>query len=427
MWLKQRQLSIATESIDFQSDAFFKELVSIVKELQGVKSEEIPGHEAALQLPSLIAHYTGLNIRVVWGENGHQVTAPRVTKNHPLLSLWADWFRQAVVPNADGEKLIADSKTNPMGRVNLKTGRVSGVFSTIQSDLDLPLDSLVDKFYRPEEYAALALHELGHLEAYYELIACTLSTNQILAGLAKKLDQSAGPKDREAVLTRLKSVAELNDLDVQALAKSSDKKVVETVVVTSIAKQIESEIGSNLYDMNSWEMLADQFAARFGAGRHVVTALDKSRRSRGDIAYRGTATYLMIEAYKLLLLAAGPFSFGLSWLYLLFLSASDGNDKSGTYDTLRTRYMRVREQIVEAMKDKRITAEQQASYADDIATIDEILTFAKDRQQLLGYVRDFLSPIQRRRISQEKLQRELESIANNDLFVKAASLRQLGT
>jgi hypothetical protein len=79
------------------------------------------------------------------------------------------------------------------------------------------------------------------------------------------------------------------------------------------------------------------------------------------------------------------------------------------------------------MKDKRISAEQQASYADDIATIDEILTFAKDRQQLLGYVRDFLSPIQRRRISQEKLQRELESIANNDLFVKAASLRQLGT
>jgi hypothetical protein len=59
-----------------------------------------------------------------------------------------------------------------------------------------------------------------------------------------------------------------------------------------------------------------------------------------------------------------------------------------------------------------------------LTVIDEVIAGVKDRQQVLGYVRDFLSPIRRRRISQEKLQRELETIAHNDLFVRAASLRQ---
>ncbi|WP_144106610.1 hypothetical protein [Paraburkholderia sp. BCC1886] len=427
MRLRDLRLSVAVENVDFQSDAFFREVTAIFRDLKSVPVDQIPDHESALQLPAVIAHYSGLNVKIAWWDEGFMVTPPMVNKNNPLLSRWADWFRQSIVSNEDGDKIIATSKTKAIGNVNVKNGMVSGVFSTIVSTLYMVGADIVGKRFEPEELAAIVLHEMGHLFTYYLVIAKTLSTNMILAGLSKKLDQTLGPKDREAVLVKVKSVAQLAELDTEALSRSNDKKVIEVVVVSNIAKSIQSEIGSNLYDISACEMMADQYAARLGAGRFLVTALDKYKRSPSstDIRYRSTMGYLVIEAYKLLLLAGGPFSFGLSWLLLLIHCAADGVDKTGEYDNDANRYGRIREHIVEAMKSPKLSTEQQSSYAEDLLVIDDIKQFASNRQQLLGYVHDFISPIQRKRISQEKLQRELESIANNDLFVKAAALRQL--
>jgi hypothetical protein len=425
MWLKKRTLAIATEGIDFQSGAFFRELTGIFTELSDLSAESLPDHPAAQQLSTLITHYTGMNVRVMWGDSGPAVMPPFINKNNPLLSCWADWVRQQYLPNTDGDKLIADAKSRPLGRVDRKNGRVSGVFSNVESTMYMPVDLQFRKRLTPAEVASTVLHELGHVFGYFELISATLSTNQILAGLSKKLDQSGNVKDREAVLVKVKDAAGLKDLDAEALAKSSDKKVIETVVVSNIAREIESELGTSLYDMNSFEVLADQFAARHGAGRDIVTALDKLMRDFGHIQYRSTVSYLFMEAVKLALMAAGPLTYGVSWVLCFLMCASDSLEvEEDVYALSKVRFGRVRDQLVEAMKSKKLTEEQIASYTEDLTVIDEVIAGVKDRQQLLGYVRDFLSPVRRRRISQEKLQRELETIANNDLFVRAASLRQ---
>jgi hypothetical protein len=425
MWLKKRALAIAVEGIDFQSGAFFRELTGVFKELADVSADHLPDHPAAQQLPTLINHYTGMNVRVVWGDAGPAVMPALINKNNPLLNCWADWIRQQYLPNTDGDKLIADAKTRPVGRVDRKNGRVSGAFSNVENTMYMPVDEGFRRRLSPAEIASTVLHELGHVFGYFELVSATLSTNQILAGLSKKLDQSGSVKDREAVLVKVKDAAGLKDLDAEALAKSSDKKVIETVVVSNIAREIESELGTSLYDINSFEVLADQFAARHGAGRDIVTALDKLMRDSGHIQYRSTTSYLLMEAIKLALIAAGPITYGLTWAYCFFMCAGDSLEaEEDIYALSKVRYGRVRDQIVEAMKNKKLSEEQIASYTEDLTVIDEVIAGVKDRQQVLGYVRDFLSPIRRRRISQEKLQRELETIAHNDLFVRAASLRQ---
>ncbi|WP_233875157.1 hypothetical protein [Paraburkholderia adhaesiva] len=426
MWLKKQLSHVACEDVEFQSDTFFRELSALFRELESVDQNAIADHDAAMQMPAVIAHYTGMNVKVAWGNDGPAIIPPAITKNHVLLNRWGDFYRQHVLTNMDADKLIAQSETRPIGRVDRRNARVSGVFSELQSVLVVP-PQIFQKKLLAEEIAAIVLHEIGHGFAYFELISHTLTTNQILAGLSKKLDQSASIKDREAVLAKVKSVAQLQDLDVEMLAKSADRKVIEIVVVSNIARELQSELGMPLFDMNSFEAIADQFAVRLGAGRALVTGLDKLNRAAGHIAYRNRLSWLQAELMKIILLLALPLTLGGTWSMLMASCTADSTGaENEVYGSVRTRFGRIREQLVEGMKNQALSKELQTSYAEDIEAIDEILATVSDRRQLFSYMADFLSPSRRQRISQDKLQRELESIANNDLFVKAAALRQTG-
>jgi hypothetical protein len=427
MWQRrQTPLSHALESIDFQTNGtFYKELINIFDGLAKGNAKEIGDHELAQQLPAVIRYHTGLNAVVLFGAAELASASALVNHNNPLLNALSIEERE-FLPNADADKILHKLEATPVGRVNLKTGMVSGVFADFPVFLTLPTEVATGKGFTSEEKAAMLLHEIGHLEVYFEFLSRTVSSNQILAALSKKYETSGSIKEREVFLTKVKTLAQLKDLDVEALAKSNDKKVVEVVIVTSIVKAIESELGSNIYDMNSWEQLADQYAARQGAGRALVTALDKAERFDGHIGYRNLGYYLYVEAVKLLFAALAPITYGVTLIPLLVACGADSTDQGGVYDTLKNRMGRVRDQLVEALKDQRLKPEQVASVNQDLTAIDEVLSNVKDRQQLLGYVIDFLSPWHRKRISQEKLQRELERLAHNDLFVRAANLKQFG-
>jgi hypothetical protein len=428
MRLRERALQIANEDISFQSDAFFRELAALFRELEGIEPAKMADQEAALQLPAVIAHYTGMNVKVVWGEDGPSVTPPLVTKNHVLLNRWADHIRQRIFSNVDGDRIIAESRTLPVGRVDRRNARVSGVFSELAATLYLPVRIFLIKL-TADEVAALVLHELGHVFVYFELISHTLTTNQILAGLSKKLDQSSGIKDREAVLVKVKSLAELKELDAQLLARSNDRKVVEMVVITSIARELQSELGMPRFDMNSFETLADQFAVRMGAGRELVTAQDRINKAARHVRYRGMLAWFFADVLRVIQLVSVPFAPGCDmWPFLMIawsvdpVSASD--DETAAYGSLKARYERIREQMVEGLKNADLDKDAASAYAEDLKVVDDILATVRDRRDLFACVADFLSPSRRRRGSQEQLQRELERIANNDLFVKAAALRQ---
>ncbi|WP_233874740.1 hypothetical protein [Paraburkholderia adhaesiva] len=427
MWLRDPAVRLACEDVDFQSDAFFRELCALFAELEKVRPEEMADQDAAMQLPAVIAHYTGMNVKVAWGNDGPVIFPPTITKNHVLLSRWGDYYRQYVLTSMDADKLLAQSQTRPIGRVDRRNARVSGVFSELEAVLVMPAQIFQERL-TAEEVAAMVLHELGHLFAYFELIGQSLTTNQILAGLSKKLDQSVGVKDREAVLAKVKSIAQLYDLDVEMLAKSADQKVIELVVVSSIVRALQSELGMPLFDLNSFEALADQFAARLGAGRALVMGLDKRNRAHGHIAYRSRPSWLLAESMKVILLLAVPLTLGGTWSSLMASCTRDATGvETAVYGSVKTRFDRIREQLVEGMKDPKLDRDMQASYVEDIAAIDEILANVSERRQLLSYMADFFSPSRRQRISQEKLQRELERIANNDLFVKAAALKHTAT
>jgi hypothetical protein len=371
------------------------------------------------QLSKIIAHHTGLNITFELGNIDPCVEIPMVNKNNVLINS----FIRNYLNSADGIKMVNDAHGVVRGKVDLKNGKVSGIFADVLSKIHLPVEMITSSKYESEEMAAITLHECGHLFTYYEFISRSVTTNQVLAGISKALDGSGTVEQREAVLLSAKKALNLSDLDAKELAKSNSKQVTELVVITNVTKQSHSELGCNIYDFSSWEYLSDQYAARNGGGRHIVTALDKLYRGMKHISFRSTPSYLAMEALKIALFVAvvtpvGALTIDIATVLVIMDSQGDG-----TYDVPGARFKRVRDQIVENLKDKDLSTDDIARLNADLDAIDLVLKEVNDRRQFFGVIWDAIAVWNYKGRDQKKLQQDLESIAINELFVKAAALK----
>lgn len=427
------KLRASLESIDFQSGAFYAELTNAFAQLKKLSASALKNTDAAdpatpaVLLAAIIKNHTGMNVEVFLEDFGPCISIPGVNRNNPLINDFVKNF----VDNKDGIKMIREAKGFARGSVNIRTGRVSGVFAETKPALYIPPSMIASSAFTAEELSAVVLHEVGHVFVYFEFIARSVRTNQVLAGVARALDQTSTQKDREVVLMSVKQALNLKEMDAAEVAKITDKKITEVVIITNVIKETRSEIGSNLYDDNNFEFLADQYASRQGASRALVTALDKLERMDESIAVRSMPSYLMMEAVKLMMLL-GTLVTAASLPILVFIPAimTAGivfGDAVGStdYDRPRVRFKRIRNDLVEAMKSKGISPELEKAYKEDIVAIDKILENVNDRLQFIGYISLYVFRLGKARFDAEKLQQDLEGFVANDLFGRSKDLKAL--
>lgn len=89
------------------------------------------------------------------------------------------------------------------------------------------------------------------------------------------------------------------------------------------------------------------------------------------------------------------------------------------------RYLRIREDMVSMLKDKKIDTAIGARIRADIKQIDNILKDYNEYKSVVASVLDYIIPSRRRIGIQTEYYRELEKLGNNDLFVSAYDLKQL--
>lgn len=416
--------NIGMEAIDFQADNLKKILAFHIGELRKLSKEELLREGTYAVLSAEIKKTTNLNTTIIVDQlhGSASVMVPDVNRNNPLVN---DMYK-GYLPNATGLKLVENARNVIKGTVNLKKARVDGVYANLDHTVFLPLTDLLSERFTDEEIVAVLLHEIGHIFVYYEYISRTVTTNTVLAGIAKTMSSTTDPKEIETVLLSAKKVLQLTDLDVKKLVNNSRVDLVEMVVVSSAIEQARSELGSDIYDMNSFEALADNFATRLGCGRELVTALDKYYRSVNDMALRTLPTYLALEATKLLSLGlstlttaaavlGGTTPLGIMIIFsTIFLVGIDLNTKD--YDRPLFRLKRIKEQLVERMKDKRASKEERKQLAESVEHIDGLLKDYNTRTSVLVKLAAVVSTSVRNRYKQEQLQSELESLASNELF-----------
>ena len=407
---------LVKESIAFQNTTFFDELTLAFDDVKNLKETDVGDSEPIYRISKIIKNHTNLNITID-AENDYPpcIDIPNIDRNNPLINA----AQRAIVNSTDGLTMIESSNEVLHGTVNIKTAKVSGVFSDIKAKMYLGKAFIQGNKYSSQELAAITLHEVGHLFTYFEFITRTVRTNQVLAGLSKILDGSENQEKREVALLSAKKALKLDKLDLSQL-KDVNTKTTQVVLIDALVKETRTELGYNLFAESSWEYLCDQFSARHGAGVHLATALSKIYKSHYNISYRSLAVYLAVEMIKVILIS------NLSFLGILFLVVMFDSQDGGGYDLPSARLKRIRDQATQYLKNKQISDVERRRILDEIESIDKLLAEMTNRKQLFTYIHEFFSKRTRDERAYRKLQYELEDIAMNDLYVKAAEFKLMG-
>jgi hypothetical protein len=424
--------AVALEMIDFQDNTFHEQLTGLFDELKKVGQRAMPESEAAKNIAQAIFDRTGIQIEFTMDEGGAYCMPPILDKNSPLLSnVWREYFQHTTAL-----KMIKKAEDGLIrGTIDLVHSKVTGAFSEVKCILNMPKSWVGGRFGGKEftggELSAITLHEVGHLFTGFEYLIHSCTTNQVLAGVIRGLEESHDPNERMVILTTAANALKIDADELTKLADGNGGMMATVKILQEVAKMAPSEIGTSVYDQNNWEQLADQFAARHGAQRDLITALDKVHHAFGDISVRSPGMYVAMEILKVIMMlgsvllavvapaaAIVPF---FVWMGLILFD-SPGHE---SYDRPGVRLSRIRDQLVQQLKDRDLSKDLVERIKGDLVVIDRLLLTVKDRFTLISAVFNFLSSERRDRFAQEKLARELESLVTNDLFVKAAELKTM--
>lgn len=417
---------IAQEMIAHQNDNFFQKITEqfsiIFKDNNEAKKAE--ASKERTNIIKLIKSYTNLNIGLTFDTSYPPcVYITPVNINSPI---YQNFFIK--LKNSDYKKVVEQIQKNKKENiVDFKQSKVYGVFEKIESPIYMSWDFIKRFKLSAEECAAILLHEVGHVFVNFEIIDRGILANQILAAVAKV------GNDIEKKTFVLKAIGEAvgsGDNDYSLISEVDDTMATTVVMLTEVRQKRSSDLKSANYDSTAFEALADNFATRHGSGRHLVTGLDKlmvafdspERTNSGRVLAYLNEVYVILGALPFIL---GTFTFwstlGFSMILFSFLFSGEAT-KDYTYDTLKVRYLRIKEQILDSLKNQYLPESDKKRALESIERINKAIESTKDFKPIFKILSDFLLLPNRRAADAVNLQRQLEELAHNELFAKAAEL-----
>lgn len=437
--LRRSKYKLGLEMIEFQKDNFGFQLEAAISKIKSkiendptVTGRIIQDFEEVKEIESIV--HKRLNLVISLDTKGHALAAilPFYSnKNHIFIH---EFFRGNFYIN-DQERLLAKIE-NKKGYVDLEKARLGGIFSEYVNKVYLDFKSLFSLGLSSSEVTGVLLHELGHGFEVCEYSDRTSSANQVLIEIAKKI-QGKKELDLEYVYREITGKIDKNYTEKQLDDLVNGNRIVAGVewfklMITASGQAIRSQQENGRYDDNSFEQLADNFANRFGYGRALITGLDKITKKYGSID-KNKSTYVFSIMMESLVLGAAvalviigiPIIiklYVLIFMSLVILSAGD-EYRDHTYDDLKKRYLRVRSDLIEVLKDQDIDSSYSKSVVDDIKLLDSIIDETGDRKSVYNLLSNFFIGSNRRAKKAIYQQHLLEQLASNDLFLKSAELK----
>jgi hypothetical protein len=189
------------------------------------------------------------------------------------------------------------------------------------------------------------------------------------------------------------------------------------------------------YDETSSEQLADNFAARFGYGRELISALEHfyiltPERSSFAAFISFIIEFLVVQiggtAALIVGIAGVPelIIFGIMMMFLTFIFAGEEHHDY-TYDRLKLRYKRIRDQYIEMIEKANLTKAELTIAIADVHAMDSIIKDTRIYRGPSSLIADFCWAPNRSAKEAILLQQLLEELAHNDLFLKAAEMKVL--
>lgn len=385
-----------------------------------------------LNLSGIVQKHTGLHIefRIEPGTMNANAIPPIIDPNSPLL----DRFRAMGLSDVGqlGDYLITFRKVTAFskdlsGSIDRANGRVTGVFSKILTSITMGTGLWDQGKLTPEEVAAVCLHEIGHVFTFFECLMQTATLNMVLASANQALAHTTDMNHRLQLVFETQQALGVKVEDQEGLARPGIKSDAFNAVFLKACMdpKLRSAAGSATYDLRSSEFLADQFAARYGAGRALVIGLDKMHTVLGDGHRLPMAAHIVFQAFRTAVYLLSLFVFPITTVVVATLFLIFMPNESHVYDMPAERMARVRNDLVQSLKDTSLPAKVRQQLVQDIEALDKIRQGVEDHRTLMDYVWIALTSKRRGQYAQMRFQQEIEKLVNNDFFVKAQQFKHL--
>ena len=421
----KNRFGISLESIAMQSGQFFEMLTENVEFLRN-DGRYTTATIKESGIMETIRLQTGLNVNVNVRKDpgiGAYIILPNVDRNHPFISGEIRRFLSSDV----GVSAIAFKNIAPKGSVDTQNGKVSGIFTEINTDIVLTHALMTAKGITSAEIAAIILHELGHLFTYFLHLGSTIVSNLAVTATARQIVGAKDYGEREFILKEAEKTLGIEIPNKEAMAKiTSDKEAngIQTVMLTSLVEKARFETGFNIYELRSCEQIADQFAIKHGAGVHLASGLDKIYRQYGHSSYRNRMLHVMMEIVKLLLFVVGLW-IGLAIPLLIYVL--EVNPLKKIYDDPRQRMEFIASTLTEEIKKRELPEERRKQLVADIEVIKNLAEKAHDKRTINQIFWQYCRSEGSAAVKQEKLGKAIEELTSNALFLSASKFALLDT
>lgn len=447
------RFTFSKEAIAFQDGRLFAELVKIFDKAKKDGYKDDANQLSKLGIDDVVFKFTGLKVKTLLDEDvDFQIYPPVLTKNIVLIP---EHDRKFFKHNL-GLKYINQVKNDLLGTVDIKNCKVGGLFSKAPGTIALnPFyvfgkglvsetsttvsngdtyttvyqeHEVIPKYqggwmHTPEQNAAVYLHEVGHLFTMFEYLVETVSTNLVINNICDELLETVDMKERMIVLASAEKALGLSITDKETLVKSENKNSIYTVLFSSNVTKLRSATDTSVYDIKSWEFLADQFAVRHGAGRHLADALYSFDKEYGQL--KRTKFDVMASAVGFFFINLVLIPIGIGVLTSLLTLFWDFGLNIKEHDYPIQRFQRIKADIVQRLKNPKVSKEIKLALTDDIERIDFMLSTMEEHRSVMEVVWDFIRPARRDARKQYEFQMKMEKLAGNSMFVHAAKLSTL--
>lgn len=428
--LVQHLLSLGVEMIDYQRDGFGDKVEAVVQVLKdkiqdGIyrSRSSVQASDEAKQIEKLIYDRIGMKIKLKVNDYLPAAVIPFYSNPSNIF------LHKSLHPDgvASQQKKMKDL-VGQRGTVDTRKARLGGFFSDVDVLLFIDFVGLFQNVHASvREVTAFIFHELGHGFYAFEYADRLSSTNQVMAAAALAMTDN-DPKSRELLYVELQKIDKKVTKDEVAKLVSEHRIIAGKKLFFMVQDHVDSQLKNDAYDKIAFEQMADNFASRFGYGRDIVSGLQKFQAVYGtpDSAFT-ISQYFMLGyvALGVANIAMGSFIIG-AFVMILFgwiLAKITGETaRVNTYDDAKIRYKRIRNDMINVLKDRELDPDIKKALLMQIADIDAAVGKTPISRTILDQVANLVFSADRNAKSSMKHQQQLENLSANDIFLKSNQL-----
>lgn len=390
MFMKNRQLSKEAFKA-MVADGRLDALTEAVQEFMDGGDFTDKGYRHS-KIPAILNDNHNLSVSMVpWSSIGgdddyHQIAvfAPTLTKNNPLIAN----YKRKFLANIDHDALKSIKKDKALfGSVDLINGRVEGIFSEINCRLCVSIGMFGSKLWTAREMAEAITHEVGHILSYFASIMDVVGYNYAISATVDRILGMEENTKRVQLIEELGETIGVNFQSTDVIAEASSKGTLYKVLVTETAKHRRNETGSVTYANHSWERLSDMLVTRMGGGAALATALVKKDKEQPLILrssdYTTNGIHYISQSIKIIGLVLGsalsPAVFIPTMAVMASLYGNLNDETFQDHDTPERRLQAIERGILERLKAKKVSREEQEAIQEDLAIVRGLLENVKEK------------------------------------------------